>query len=90
MMFRYESRLEAEGYRQQGLAAINWGMTLFANGLKLVSAVLIVLGGQSTDRWLPSFTSKDALVVLGGQSMAVIYLLISLTWSYWSSLADNP
>ena len=37
-------------YRQDSISDINWGMTVIANGIKVISAILTILAADDTDR----------------------------------------
>ena len=40
----------AATYRQDTISDINWGMTVIANSIKLISAILTVMSADNTDR----------------------------------------
>ena len=44
------SRRSVTSYRQDSISDINWGMTVLANGIKVISAILIILATDDTDR----------------------------------------
>jgi len=51
-IYKYAEALQGDGqsFRQSSLDDINWGVTILANGLKFISAVLTVLGDDNVDR----------------------------------------
>ena len=46
----FNDRRVRRSYRQDTISNINWGMTVIANGIKVISAILTILGTDDTDR----------------------------------------
>ena len=43
-------RISVQSDRQDTLSDINWGMTVLANGIKVISAIMTILAADNTDR----------------------------------------
>ena len=44
------SRRSITSYRQDSISDINWGMTVLANGIKVISAIITILATDETTR----------------------------------------
>jgi hypothetical protein len=44
------ARRSVGSYRQDTISDINWGMTVLANGIKVISAIMTILAADNTDR----------------------------------------
>jgi hypothetical protein len=45
-----KARRSVQSDRQDTLSDINWGMTVLANGIKVISAIMTILAADNTDR----------------------------------------
>ena len=72
-------------YRQQNLDDVNWGLTVLANGIKFVSAILTVLGGDTTDR---SEYDETMIFTLVGNSENFLAIFFCVHGNYIVNLAD--
>ena len=43
-------QFRAATYRQETISDINWGMTVIANSIKVISAILTILSSDNKDR----------------------------------------